>query len=104
MTNWLQFGLCFGTGVNICGTQEYVRLNVSHLTRGSSAERQAGQIHRRKTLFGEIGFPDTVEKISSSAAIRPVRVFHAASNCSAASGKGIDRRLATVFGSSNTPS
>jgi len=33
-----------------------------HVTRG--------QIHRRRTLFGEIGFPDTVEKIRSSAAVR----------------------------------
>ena len=31
--------------------------------------RQAGQTHRRKTLFGEIGLPDTVEKISSCATV-----------------------------------
>ena len=51
-----------------CAHDEYVRLNVSHVARGRSAASQAGQTHRRKTLFGEIGLPDTVEKISSWAA------------------------------------
>ena len=87
-----------------CAHDEYVRLNVSHVARGRSAASQAGQTHRRKTLFGEIGLPDTVEKISSWAAVLFVRAFHTSSNRSAGSGKGMVRRLAIVFGSSNTPS
>ena len=72
-----------------CAHDEYVRLNVNHVTRGRSAASHAGQTHRVKTLFGEIGLPDTVEKISSWAAVRFVRAFHPASNRSAASGKGM---------------
>jgi hypothetical protein len=43
------------------------------VTRGKSAASHAGQTHCLKTLFGEIGLPDTVEKISSSAAVLFVR-------------------------------
>jgi hypothetical protein len=75
-----------------------------HVARGSSAAWQAGQTHLRRMLLGEIGLPETVEKISSCAAVLFARTFHAASNCNAEAGKGIVRRLAIVFGSSNTPS
>ena len=47
-----------------CAQDEYVRLNVSHVARCSVAASQAGHTHRRSTLLGEMGFPDTVEKIS----------------------------------------
>src|SRR5262245_13345622 len=55
-------------------------------------------------LFGEIGFPDTVEKIRSAAAVRLARAFHVANKSSAFFGKGIVRTPANVLGSSNTPS
>ena len=84
--------------------EEYVRLNVSYVARGRSAAAQAGQTHRRKTSFGEIGLPEKVEKISSWAAVPFVPAFHASSSRSAASGKGRVRRLAADFGLSNTPS
>jgi hypothetical protein len=48
-----------------CAHEEYVRLNVNHVARERSAALHAGQIHRRKTLLGEIGLPETVEKTSS---------------------------------------
>jgi hypothetical protein len=53
-----------------CAHDEYVRRNVSHVTLDSSAAWQAGQTQVRSKLFGEIGLPDTVEKIRSSGAVR----------------------------------
>ena len=38
-----------------------MRRNVSHVAFGSPSFVQAGTIHRRVTLCGEIGFPDHVE-------------------------------------------
>ncbi len=45
-----------------CAQEQYVRRNVSHVVCGSFKPSQAGNT-QRKMLFGEIGFPDRVQKI-----------------------------------------
>src|SRR3954469_14310186 len=87
-----------------CAHEEYVRRSVSHVTRGRPAATHAGQIARRNTLLGEIGLPEPVAKIRSSGPVRVDRACQACSRFIAASGNGMVRRLAVVFGSSNTPS
>jgi len=62
--------------------------------RSAATQAAPSSTHRRKTLFGAIGLPDTVEKICSSAAVRLAPPFHAASNWSAALDTGMVRTLA----------
>ena len=50
----------FGGTPLACAQDEYVRRNVSHVARCRPAAWQAGQIHVRSILFGEIGLPETV--------------------------------------------
>src|SRR5262249_51604046 len=83
---------------------EYVRRNVSQVARPKLAASPAGHTHVRRTLFGEIGFPETVQKIRSSAAVRRARVRHSSSSCTAVSDNGRARTLADVLGVSNVPS
>jgi len=50
-----------------------VRRNVSHVAFGIPSFVQAGTIHRRVTLCGEIGFPDHVENTSAADSVRLTR-------------------------------
>ena len=81
-----------------CAHDEYVRLNVNHVTRGRSPASHAGQTHRVKTLFGEIGLPDTAQKISLWAAVLFVRAFHAARSVPSS-----DRRNSVDFAGAPVP-
>ena len=53
-----------------CAHGQYVRRNVNQFARGISSAAQAGNTHRRSTLFGAMGLPDHVAKISASASVR----------------------------------
>jgi hypothetical protein len=87
-----------------CAQDEYVRRNVSHVARRSPAACQAGQIHVRSTLFGEMDLPEPVANMRSSGPVRRARPRQSTSNCSAVSDNGIGLTLASVLGSSNVPS
>lgn len=52
---------------------------------------QAGTIHRRVTLCGEMGLPDQVENTSASGAVRLTRAGHSVSNASVDSASGTRR-------------
>src|SRR3972149_2739957 len=58
-----------------CAQEQYVRRNVSQVVRGSLNSSQAENTHRRKMLFGEIGFPDRVQKIKLFAPFLFARAF-----------------------------
>ena len=52
-----------------CAHDEYVRLNVSHVDPLQVRRLTGRPDPPTKTLFGEIGLPETVEKISSASAV-----------------------------------
>ena len=66
--------------------------------------RMPGKIHRRKMLFGEMGFPDQVPKTRSTGAERFTRPRQLTSNSSALGDSGSDRMPASVFGVPKDPS
>ena len=65
-----------------------MRRNVNHVARRSVSASHAGKTHRRKTLFGEIGFPDHVAKSSASGSTSFACRFHSDTSSHAVSDSG----------------